>query len=143
MFVFQYQWFWTIKKPLIFQSFFHQFSCFFKTAPQDCFSRVQVLNFYEKLDFGTNFSFRVFQKAPFGQPFRPSGRNKRSPPSDPGGPSRDPASHETIVILLPFGPSVCKKVIFSMKICKLSVFSAFLCAMFYLSFVLDLLKIPR
>ena len=45
------------------------------------------------------------KKAPFGQPFRPSGRTKRSAPNDPGRPSRDPAFHETIVTTVPFGPS--------------------------------------
>ena len=69
-------------------------------------------NFSEHLDFGAIFDFHGFLKAPFGPFFRPSGRKKRSPPSDPGGPSRDPAFHETIVILVPFGPSACKKVIF-------------------------------
>ena len=99
-------------------------------------------NFSKKLVLGAIFDFHDFKKEPCGQPFRPSGRKKRSPPSDPGGPSRDPAFHETIVILVPFGPSVCKKVIFSMMIGYFSIFSAFLRVMFYMPFLLYLLIKP-
>ena len=48
----------------------------------------------------------VFKKAPFGQPFRPSSRKKKGTPNDPGNTSRDPAFHETMVITVPFEPSV-------------------------------------
>ena len=44
-----------------------------------------------------------------GLPFRPSRRKQRSIRNDPGSHSRDPAFHETIVITVPFGPSVKKK----------------------------------
>ena len=82
----------------------------------------------------------VFKKAPFGQPFRPSRRQKPSPPKYREHPFRDPAFHETTVILVPLGPSVFKNIIFSMMIGYFSVFSAFRCAMFYMSFLLHLLK---
>ena len=59
--------------------------------------------------------FMGFKSAPFGQPFRPSRRNKKSTPNDPGRTSRDPALHETKVITVPFGPSVKKNFICSMK----------------------------
>ena len=55
----------------------------------------------------------------------------------------DPAFHETTVILVPFGPSVLKNIIFSMMIGYFSVFSAFRCAMFYMSFLSHLLKKPQ
>jgi hypothetical protein len=76
----------------------------------------------------------------------------QNPPSDPQNrkielarlprepPVRDPAFHETTVILVPLGPSVFKNIIFSMMIGYFSVFSAFLCAMFYISFLSHLLK---
>ena len=53
------------------------------------------------------------------------------------------AFHETKVILVPLGPSVLKNIIFSMMIGYFSVFSAFRCAMFYMSFLLHLLKKPQ
>ena len=49
-------------------------------------------------------------------------------------PFRDPAFHETTVILVPLGPSVFKNIILSMMIGYFSVFSAFRCAMSYMSF---------
>ena len=55
-------------------------------------------------------------------------------------PCRDPAFHETTVILVPLGPSVFKNIIFSMMIGYFSVFSDFRCAMFYMSFLSHLLK---
>ena len=50
--------------------------------------------------------FMDFKKAPFGPPYRPSNRKKRSTPDDPGSTSRDPAFHETMAITVPFGPGV-------------------------------------
>ena len=85
----------------------------------------------------------AFKKAPFGRPFRPSRRQKPSPPKYGERPFRDPAFHETTVILVPLGPSVFKNIIFSMMIGYFSVFSAFRCAMFYMSFLSHLLKKPR
>ena len=53
------------------------------------------------------------------------------------------AFHETTVILVPFGPSVLKNIIFSMMIGYFSVFSVFRCAMFYMSILSHLLKKPQ
>jgi hypothetical protein len=79
----------------------------------------------------------ISKKAPFGRPFRPSRRQ------NPGErPFRDPAFHETTVILVPLGPNVFKNIIFSMMIGYFSVFSAFRCAMFYMSFLSHLLTKP-
>jgi hypothetical protein len=47
---------------------------------------------------------------------------------------RDPAFHETTVILVPLGPSVFQNITFSMMTGYFSVFSAFHCGMFYMSF---------
>ena len=88
----------------------------------------------------------IFKKVPCGQPFRSSRRKKRSAPNDPDCPSRDPAFHETMVIIVPFGPSVFLNFIFSIKIGSFRVFSDFRCAMFdmqLLSHVSHLLIIPR
>ena len=71
---------------------------------------------------------------PLDQLFAQVDEKKRSPANDPCCPSRGPAFHETIIITVPFGPSVLKNDIFSMMIGKFSVFSAFLCAMLYMSF---------
>ena len=60
--------------------------------------------------------FMGFKKAPFGQPFRPNNPNKKKN-NDLGITSRDPAFHETIIITVPFGPTVFINVILSMKIC--------------------------
>ena len=84
--------------------------------------------------------FMVFKKAPFGRPFRPSRRQKPSPPNPGERPFRDPAFHETTVIHVPLRPSVFKNIIFSMMIGYFSVFSTFCCAMFYMSFFSHLLK---
>ena len=44
--------------------------------------------------FGVPFPiFRIFKKAPFGPPFRPSRRQKTSPASHRTDPCRDPAFH--------------------------------------------------
>ena len=82
----------------------------------------------------------VFKKAPFGDHFRPRWHQKWTAPNEGGHPFRDPAFHETTVILVALGPSVFKNIIFSMMIGYLSVFSDFLCAMFYISFSSHLLK---
>ena len=85
----------------------------------------------------------VFKKAPFGHHFRAAGHQKPSPPKYGERPCRDPAFHETIVILVPLGPSVFSNIIFSIEIDKFPVFYAFLCALFYMSFLSHLLKQPR
>ena len=101
-------------------------------------------NFYKKLVLGVIFDFHGygFKKATFGAPFRPSERKKRSTPSDPGGPSRDPAFHETTVILVPLGPSVFKNISFSMMIGYFSSFCFFV-VLFYMSCLSHLLNKPR
>ena len=55
-------------------------------------------------------------------------------------PFRDPAFHETTVILVPLGPSVFLNIIFSMMTGYFSVFSAFRCAMFYMSFFITFVE---
>ena len=85
----------------------HRCFMFFKIAPPGTVFRGSLCRTVIKMWLLVPFSiFMVFKKAPFGPPFRPSGRKKRSPTSDPRRPSRDPVFHETIVILVPFGPSV-------------------------------------
>jgi hypothetical protein len=74
----------------------------------------------------------VFKKAPFGQPLRPSRRQKPSLPNCGERPFRDPAFHETTVILVPLGPNVFQNIIFSMMTGYFAVFSAFHCGMFYM-----------
>ena len=67
-----------------------------------------------------------------GRPFRPSRRQKRSLVSHRAAPCRDPAFHKTIIITVPFGPSVFEKVIFSLKIGSTSVFVCVsLCCVLY------------
>ena len=84
----------------------------------------------------------VFQKAPFGDHFRPRWHQKWTAPNGGGHPFRDPAFHETTIIHVPLGPSVFKNIIFSMMIGYFSVFFAFLCGMFYMTFLSLLLKRP-
>ena len=131
------------QKPLIFRSLFRRFSCFFKTAPRDRFYRVPGSNFYKKLVFDAMFDFRGFQKGTLWTTFSPKWTKKKKYPSDPGGPSRDPAFHETTVILMPLGPSVFLNIIFSIEIGYFSVFAAFLCAMLYMPFLFYLLIKPQ
>ena len=80
---------------------------------------------------------------PRGDHFGPKGLQMASTFYRGLHPFRDPAFHETTVILVPLGPSVFKNIIFSMMIGYFSVFSAFRCAMFYMSFLSHLLKKPR
>ena len=82
----------------------------------------------------------VFKKGSFGRPFCPSRRQKPSTSKYGERPCRDPALHETTVILVPLGPSVFKNIIFSMMIGYFSVFSAFRYAMFYMSCLSHLLE---
>ena len=84
--------------------------------------------------------FMVFKKAPFGRPLRPKRVQSRTEPNSGERPFRDPAFHETTIILMPLGPSDFKNIIFSMMIGYFSIFSDFHCAMFYMSFLLHLLK---
>ena len=95
----------TIDFPIVFSSIFHFFS---KPLPGTIFRRSQRRTFLKKLFLVPFPIFMVFQKAPFGRPFRPSRRPKPSPPNCPERPFRDPAFHETTVILVPLGPSVFK-----------------------------------
>jgi hypothetical protein len=80
-----------------------------------------VPNFSKKLVWGAIFNFHGFQKGTFGRPFRPSRRQNPSPPKYGERPFRDPAFHETTVILVPLGPSVFKNIIFSMMMGYFSV----------------------
>ncbi len=129
------QWFWTIKNHWFSDRVFIDFSCFFKTAPRR--------RTFLKSWFWVSFSiFMVFKKASFGRPFRPSRRQNPSPPKYGERPFRDPAFHETTVILMPLGPSVFKNIIFSMTMGYFYVFSAFLCAMFYMPFLSHLMIKP-
>ena len=81
-------------------------------------------NFSKKLVLAAIFDFHGFQKGTLWTPVS----LKKAPivltGSRAGRPFRDPAFHETIVILVPLGPSVCKKVIFSMMM--IDYFSFFL-----------------
>jgi hypothetical protein len=78
----------------------------------------------------------VFQKASFGRPSRPSRRQKPCPPNCGERPFRDPAFHETIVILVPLGPSVFQNIIFSMMTGYFSVLFCFsLCYVLYVIFI--------
>ena len=130
----------TIDFPIVFSSIFNVFS---KPLPGTVFRGSQHRTF-QKSCFLVPFSiFMVFKRAPFGQPFRPSRRQKPSPPKYGERPFRDPAFHETTVILVPLGPSVFKNIIFSMMIGYFSVLGVFSCAMFYMSFLSHLLKKPQ
>ena len=62
-----------------------------------------MLKFYEKLDLGAIFDFRIFEKAPFGNHFRPQKLHRSSTPVEGERPFRDPAFHETIIITVPLG----------------------------------------
>ena len=95
------------------------------------------------VDLGTPLKIQWGQKWYRNQP---SGTQNRKIelawlPREP--PVRDPAFHETTVLLVPLGPSVFKNIIFSMMIGYFSVFFAFRCAMFYMSFLSHLLIKPR
>ena len=95
------------QKPLIFQSFFHRFSLFFQNHSPGPFLDGPSAELVQQVVLGCHFRFSWFsKKAPFGPPFHQSRRNKRSAPNGPDRPSRDPAFHETVVITVPFGPSV-------------------------------------
>ena len=49
--------------------------------------------------------FMVFKKAPFGLHFRVAGLQKPTTPNEGKRPDADPAFHETMVVIVPFGPS--------------------------------------
>ena len=100
-------------------------------------------NFNKKENVGAIFDFHGFQKGTFWTTLSPKWEKKRNPDNDLGRTSTDPVFHETIVIALPFGPSVFRKVICSIKVGSFGVFSILLCAMFYIQFVSQLLIIPR
>jgi hypothetical protein len=86
---------------------------------------------------------RGLENGPRGDHFEPKGLQRASRFYRGLRPFRDPAFHETTVILVPFGPSVLKNIIFSMMIGYSSVFLASRCAMFYMSFLSHLLKKPQ
>ncbi len=48
----------------------------------------------------------IFKKAPFGPHCRAAGRQKPTTPNYDLRPDADPIFHETMVITVPFGPSV-------------------------------------
>ena len=75
-----------------------------------------MLNFHEKFDFDAIFDFQDFQKSTFWTPFSATKALKSPSVSQAGRPCRDPAFHESIVITVPFGPSVFFNDIYSMKI---------------------------
>ena len=100
-------------------------------------------NFSKHLFCGAIFDFHDFQKGTFWTTFSCSRPPNPTTPNDEKRPSADPAFHETMVITVPFGPSVFFNVIFAIKIWSLSVFSAFLCAMFYMVFLSQLLIISQ
>ena len=62
---------------------------------------------------------------PFGHHFRAAGRQKPSPPKYGERPCRDPAFHETIVILVPLGPSVFLNIVFRSKLTNFQFFLLF------------------
>ena len=74
-----------------------------------------MLNFYEKFDFGAIFDFLDFQKGTIWTPFSATKAPTNPNVSWAGRPCRDPAFHETIVILVPLGPSVFKNTIVSIE----------------------------
>ena len=88
--------------------------------------------------------FMIFIKAPFGHHFRVAGCPKPTPPNSDLRPGADPAFHETIVMTVPFGPSVLFKNNFVDNDWFIfPVFSDFVCAMFYIQLVSQLLIIPQ
>ena len=80
-------------------------------------------------------NFGMFKKVSFEPPFRPSRRQKTSPPNDSASPCRDPAFHETNVITVPLGPTGFWKVVSGLKIDPFSFFSVFLWSVFYTTFL--------
>ena len=130
----------TIDFPIVFSSIFNVYS---KPLPGTVFRGSQRRPIMKSWFLVRCSIFMVFKKAPFGRPFRPSRRQKPSPPNPGERPFGDLAFHETTIILVPLGPSVFQNIIFSMVIGYFSVFSAFRCAMFYMSFLSHLLKKPQ
>ena len=63
-------------------------------------------NFYKQSFFGAIVNFHSFQRAPFGRPFRAAGDPKPTTPNSDLRPGADTAFHETMVSIVPFGPSV-------------------------------------
>ena len=104
----------------------------------------QNADLYSKSRFWEPFKIsRGPKNDPRGDQFEAKGLQMASPFYRPLRLGADPAFHENTVILVPFGPSVLKNIIFSMMIGYFSVFSAFRCAMFYMSFLSHLLKKPQ
>ena len=71
---------------------------------------------YNKLVFGAIFDVHDFQKGTLWSTFSHKVSTFAMTVSGFGRPCRDPAFHETIVIIVPFGPCVFTEPFFSMKI---------------------------
>ena len=128
-----FQWFWTIKKDWFSNCFLIDFHIFSKPLPGTVFRESQCRTF-ESLFFGTIVNFHAFQNITFWTPLSATKAPNCTGESSRTRFFRNPAFHETIVILVSLGPSVCKKDIFSIMIGKFPVFSDFLCALFYMPF---------
>ena len=91
---------------------------------------------YSKSRFWEPFKIsRGPENAPRGDHFAPTGLQRASRFYRGVRPFRDPAFHETIVILVPLGPSVFKNIIFSLVIGYFSVFCFSLCYVLYVMFI--------
>ena len=128
-------------RPHHFSAYFSLiFRVLFRTFLGEHFWRPKRRPILQNLIVGAISDFQGSQKWPSGRPLL-SQKGSKGRVLFPGVATfRDPAFHETTVILMPLRPSVFKNLIFSMVIGYFSVFSAFRCAMFYMSFVLHLLK---
>ena len=83
--------------------FFHVFS---KPIPRIVFRGSQCQTFI-KVGLGCHFGSLWFSKRhPLGYPFAQVDEQKKNLPNGPGRPSTDHIFHETIVITVPFGPSL-------------------------------------
>ena len=80
---------------------------FFQNRSWGPFEEGPSAELFEQIVFGCHFQFSWFSKRhPLDHLSAQVDEKKRSTPSDPGSPCRDPALHETTVILVPLGPSV-------------------------------------
>ena len=93
----------TIDFPIVFSSIFHVFS---KPLLGTVFRGSQRQTFLKSWILVPFPIFMIFTKASFGTPFSAKCRSKFLTGSRAGRPCRDPGFHETIVILVPLGPSV-------------------------------------
>ena len=118
-------------KPLIFRSFFHRFFMFFQNRSPGLFLDGPSAELLWKVGFWCHLRFSWFSKRHFlDDLFAQVDEKKRNTPSDPRGPSRDPAFHEIIIIVVPFGPIVfLLKSFVRKRLAHLLFFYVFLCAM--------------